>query len=163
MVLSYFLLRIAGDKSDPHGVIPISFNSHSTLTAHFYTFFKLQSETYTVVTRSKTKAVGTQMPKVHEAHKIVDPALNPHTQARREGIPKPILLTSESESQPPRIMSPVLPRKRAGKTGARRKTTRTKLQPTPQPQPSLIPQPIVPCRPEPPPTAIPCLGERPLP
>ena len=29
------------------------------------------------------------MPKMHGADKVVDPALKPDTQARREGIPKP--------------------------------------------------------------------------
>ena len=34
MVLSDFLLRMEGDKSDPHKVIPISFNSYSILIKH---------------------------------------------------------------------------------------------------------------------------------
>ena len=41
-----------------------------------------------VVTRSQTKAIGTQMPKLHRADKVVDPAPKPETQARREGIPE---------------------------------------------------------------------------
>ena len=36
--------------------------------------------------KTQTKAVGTQMPKVHEADKIVDPAPRPKTQDGREGI-----------------------------------------------------------------------------
>ena len=38
MVPSDFLSRMEGDRSGPHGVIPISFNSHSILTEHCYTF-----------------------------------------------------------------------------------------------------------------------------
>ena len=60
IVLSDFLSRMKGDKSDPHEVIPISFSSHSILTGHYYTYLKLPSETYGVETRSQTKAVGTQ-------------------------------------------------------------------------------------------------------
>ena len=30
MVLSYFLLRIEGDKTDPHKVITVSFNSNNS-------------------------------------------------------------------------------------------------------------------------------------
>ena len=37
MVLSNFLSRMEGDKSDPHAVIPLSFNSYSILTGHYYT------------------------------------------------------------------------------------------------------------------------------
>ena len=70
-----------GDKSNPHEVGPISLNSHSILTGHYYTFFNLPSETYVVVIRSQTKLVGIQMPKVHGADKVMDPTLKPKTQA----------------------------------------------------------------------------------
>ena len=89
-----------GDKSDPHQVIPIAFNFQSILTGHYYTFLKLPSETYRVVTRSQTKAEGTQMPKVHRADKVLDPSLKSKNQGRREGIPKPILVIPKSVSQP---------------------------------------------------------------
>ena len=46
MVLSDFLTRMEVDKIAPDVVIPISFNSHSILTGHYYTFFTLLSETY---------------------------------------------------------------------------------------------------------------------
>ena len=52
MVLSDFPSRMEGAKSDPHYVIPISFNSHCILTGHYYTSFRLPSETYGVSTRS---------------------------------------------------------------------------------------------------------------
>ena len=38
MVLSDFLSRMEGDKSDSNEVIPVSFNSHSILTGHYYAF-----------------------------------------------------------------------------------------------------------------------------
>ena len=135
-----------GDKTDHHEVIPISFNFHSLLTGHCYTFFKLPIETYTVVTRSQTEAVETQLPKVHGADKVVHQALKPETQARREGIPKSIPVIPKSVSQAKRIIPPVLPRKGQGRVGASRKTIRPKLQ--------IIP---------PPSTVIPMIGGRPPP
>ena len=58
------------------------YESHSIFTGHCYTFFKLPSETYRVVTRSQTKAIETQRLKMHGADKLVDPALKPETQDR---------------------------------------------------------------------------------
>ena len=49
MVLRDFLTRMEGEKSYPLKVSPSFFNSHSIMTGHYYTHFKLQSETYTVV------------------------------------------------------------------------------------------------------------------
>ena len=45
MVLDDSLSRMEGDNSNPHVVIPTSFNSCSILTGHYYTYFKLPSET----------------------------------------------------------------------------------------------------------------------
>ena len=58
MVLSNFLSRMVIDKCDPHEVILISFNYHCTLIGNYYTYFKLPSKMYRVITRSQTKAVG---------------------------------------------------------------------------------------------------------
>ena len=96
---------------------------------------------YGVVTRSQTKAVGTQMPNVHREDKVVDPALKPETQVRREGIPKPIPVIPKSMPESQWIIPPVLPRKGQGRAGA-----------------SPAPPPIAPKRPEPPPMAMPSLG-----
>ena len=41
IVLSDFLSRMEGDKSDPHEVIVISINSHPILTGHYFTSLKL--------------------------------------------------------------------------------------------------------------------------
>ena len=46
MAVSDFLSRMEADKSDTHEVNSIPFNSHSILTGHYNTFFKLPSETY---------------------------------------------------------------------------------------------------------------------
>ena len=71
------------------------------------------------------------MPKVPEADNLVDPALKPKTQARREGIPKSTPVIPKSVIQPQRIIPLILPRKGWGSAGARRKTIRPKLQSTP--------------------------------
>ena len=49
----------------------MSFKSNAILTGQYYYFFKLPSERYRVVTRSQTKAVGKEMPKVHMVDKVV--------------------------------------------------------------------------------------------
>ena len=103
------------------------------------------------------------MPMLLEADKVVGPALKAETQARAEGITKPILVIAKSVPQPQKVIPPVLPRKGQGKTGARGKIIRPKSQPTPQPQPSPTVLFLLPSRPEPPPTAILTLAGRPPP
>ena len=44
------------------------------------------------------------MLKVHRPEKVVNPALNPKTQARREGIPKPIKVIPKSVSKLQKII-----------------------------------------------------------
>ena len=90
------------------------------------------------------KSVVTQIPKVHSADTIVDPALKPETQARREGIPKPIPVIPKPVSQLQRIIHPVLPWKGKEKAGAKKNIIGSGLQPIPQPQPSTAPPSIVP-------------------
>ena len=85
------------------------------------------------------------MPEVHGADKVMDPVLKTKTQARREGIPKPISIIPQSVSQPQRIITPVLPRERLGRAGVS-----PKFQPLPQPQPGSAPPPTVVCRSKPP-------------
>ena len=118
MILSNYLSRMEGDKSDPHEVIPISYNSHSILKEHYYTLFNLPSETYRLVTRSQTKSGGTQLLKVHRVDKVVYPAFKHENQARRERISKPIQVESKIMSQPQRRVPPVIPRKGKGRAGA---------------------------------------------
>ena len=133
MIFSNFLSRMEEDKREPQQVIPISFDSHSILKriGHYYIYSILPLETYAVVTRSHTKAVGTQMPKVHRAHEVVGSELKPETQARREGFPKLMPVIPKSISQPQRIVPPALPRKEQGRSGARRNIIIPKLQPIP--------------------------------
>ena len=73
-----------------------------------------------VVAWSQTKVVGIQMPKVNGEDKLVDLALKPESQARRERISKPILEEPKFMSQPKRRFPLVLPGKEQGRAGARR-------------------------------------------
>ena len=66
---------------------------------------------YYAATRSKTKAGGTQSPKVHGVDKAVNPSLKPETQVKREGVPKPISVIPELVSQLKGIIPSSLPRK----------------------------------------------------
>ena len=95
-----------GDKSDPHEVIPTSFNSYSILKDHFNTFKHLPLGNYHVATRSKTKDEGTQLPKVHGVDKVVNKSLKPETQVKRKGIFKPIPVKPGSVCQLERIILP---------------------------------------------------------
>ena len=83
---------IKGDESDPHKVIPISLNSYSILRDHHNTFSHLPLENYYVVTRSKTKAEGTQLPKVHRVDEAVNSLLKGEVQVKREWISKYIII-----------------------------------------------------------------------
>ena len=98
LILNDLLSRMERDMSDLYEVIPIAFNSHCILTGHYYTFFKLPPRVERVVTRFHTEEIERQMPKLHGADNVVNPALNPVTQDRREGIlkSKPIICKSVS-------------------------------------------------------------------
>ena len=60
MVLSDFLSRWNNDNSNPHDVIPISFNMHKILHKNYYNV-----DSYLVQTRSEVKSSGIKLPEVH--------------------------------------------------------------------------------------------------
>ena len=64
MVLSDFLSRQQVDDSDPHEIIPISFNMRETLKQKYY---KVEEDKFLVQTRSQTKSSGIKLPAVHMA------------------------------------------------------------------------------------------------
>ena len=106
MILCDFLSRIKADNSDPHGLIPIAFNSieHEAhpigefqavyfnpkeMLAEFYrieeivgyaamkTYSVQQINAYFVMTRGQAQATGTSLPEVHGHSKPLDPNLKP--------------------------------------------------------------------------------------
>ena len=79
MILSDFLSRQKNDNSNPHEIIPISFNMCQILDDNYYI------EKYLIQTRSRAKSSGIKLPEVHGMGKNLDPNLNPEKQ---HAIPK---------------------------------------------------------------------------
>ena len=85
MVLSDFLLRQQVDDSDPHEIIPISFNMRETLKQKYY---KVEEAKFLVQTRSQTKlSSGIKLPAVHGTTKTLVPHEIPEKQP--SGINRP--------------------------------------------------------------------------
>ena len=74
MILSDFLSRQKNDDSDPHEIIPTSFNMCQILDNNYY------SEKYFLQTRSQAKSSGIKLPEVHGMGKNLDPNLKPKKQ-----------------------------------------------------------------------------------
>ena len=71
MVLSDFLSRQNND-SNPHEIIPISFNMHKILHKKYYNI-----ENYLVQTKFQAKSSGIKLPEVHGMRKYLDPNIKP--------------------------------------------------------------------------------------
>ena len=76
MLLSDFLLRQNDDDSNPHEIIPISFNMHKLLQENYY--YKIV--TYLVQTRSQARSSGIKLQEVHGMRKNLDPNIIPEKQ-----------------------------------------------------------------------------------
>ena len=63
MILSDFLSRQRHDDSNPHDIIPISFNLHNILHERYYNLGMM--DRYFVQTQSQTKSSGITLPEVH--------------------------------------------------------------------------------------------------
>ena len=72
MVLSDFLSRQNNDDSNPHKIIPISFNMHQVIYKNYY-----NTENYLVQTRSQARSSGIKLPEVHGMGKNLDPNIKP--------------------------------------------------------------------------------------
>ena len=70
MILSDFLSRQKHDDSDPHDIIPISFNMHNIL--HEKDYILRRTDKYLVQTWSQTKSSRIKLPEVHGMKKISD-------------------------------------------------------------------------------------------
>ena len=75
MVLGDFLSRQNNDDSNPHEMIPISFNMHKVLQGNYY-----KIDNYLVQTRSQVRSSGIKLPEVHEVRKNLDPNMKPGRQ-----------------------------------------------------------------------------------
>ena len=67
-MLSDFLSRQNNDDSNPHGIIPISFNMHKVLDENYY-----KIDSCVVQTRSETQSSGIKHPDIHGIRKNLDP------------------------------------------------------------------------------------------
>ena len=76
MILNDFLSRQGTDKSDPHEIIPMSFDMKAILNDKHYNVEEEESK-YLVQTHSQTKHSEIKVPEVHGAKKGVDPNLRP--------------------------------------------------------------------------------------
>ena len=77
MVLHDFLLRQQGDDSDPHEIIPISFNMRDILKQNYYNYME---DKFMVQTRSQNKASRIKLPAVHSRVKTLVPHEIPEKQ-----------------------------------------------------------------------------------
>ena len=68
MVLSDFLSRQNNNNSNPHEIIPISFNMHKVLQEAYY-----KIDNYLVQTRFQARSSGIKLPEVHGMRKNLDP------------------------------------------------------------------------------------------
>ena len=73
-ILSDFLSRQKNNDSNPHEIVPISFNMSQILDDNYY------NEKYLIQTRSHTKTSGIKLPEVHGIGKNLDPNLKPEKQ-----------------------------------------------------------------------------------
>ena len=64
MILSDFLSRQKHDDSDPHEIIPLSFNMQNVLHTRYYNINEKERRKYLVQTRSQAKTSCTILPKV---------------------------------------------------------------------------------------------------
>ena len=75
IILSDFLSRQKNDNSNPHEIIPISFNICQILDGKYF-----NEEKYFIQTRSQTKSSGVKLLEVHGRGKNLDPNLKPEKQ-----------------------------------------------------------------------------------
>ena len=78
MILSDFLSRQTHDDSNPHEIIPISFNIHKAVHETYHN--NETKEQYLVQTQLQTKSSGIALPEVHGTKKTLDTNILPEKQ-----------------------------------------------------------------------------------
>ena len=86
MILSEFLSRQKHDDSNPHEIIPISFNMQNVLLSRYYIINERKEGKYLVQTRLQAKSSGITLPELHAVDKGLDPNILPEKQ-----VMKPII------------------------------------------------------------------------
>ena len=101
MILSNFLSRQKHDDSNPHEIIPISFNMCNILQEKYDNIGN--SVRYLVQTQSQAKSSGIKLPEVHGISKSLDPNLQPEKQVakplfKKTSLVKPRIGQGRAES-----------------------------------------------------------------
>ena len=91
MILRDFLSRQRTDYSNPHEIIPISFNMQAILRDRYYNIRQKEKNRYLIQIWSQSKISGIKLP---EVNKGIEPRVKPEKQ-----ILKPIKLGTESNPQ----------------------------------------------------------------
>ena len=81
MILSDLLSRQRIDRSNPHEIIPISFDMKAILNGKYYNVGK--ENRYLVQTCSQSKDTGIKLAEVHGAEKGIDSDLKPEWIVRK--------------------------------------------------------------------------------
>ena len=92
MVLSDFLSRQNHNDSNPHDIIPVSFNMYQVLHEKYYNI--ANTRMYLVQTWSQTKSSGSKLPEVHGMSKNLDPNIlseKQHTNPIKGNTEKPCI------------------------------------------------------------------------
>ena len=76
-ILSDFLSRQKHDDSNPHEIIPISFNMQHILQSRYYNINERKEDKFLVQTRSQAKSICITLPEVHSINKGIDPNTRP--------------------------------------------------------------------------------------
>ena len=89
MVLNDFLSSQNDDDSNPHEIIPISFNIHKVLQENYYNI-----DSHLVQTRSQARSSGINLPEVHGMRKNLDPNIKlekQHANSIKGSVIKPCI------------------------------------------------------------------------
>ena len=81
IILSDFLSRQRLDRSNPHEIIPISFDMKAILKEKYYSV--VNESRYLVQTCSQVKDRGIKLPEGHSVDKDVDPDIKPECIVRK--------------------------------------------------------------------------------
>ena len=73
MILSDFSSRQKHDDSNPHEIIPISFNMQNVLQFTYYNIGERKKGKYSFQTRLQAKSSGINLQEVHGVDKGIDP------------------------------------------------------------------------------------------
>ena len=112
MILSDFLSRQRTNNSNPHEIIPISFDMQVILRDRYYNVGQEKESIYLIQTWSQSKTSGITLLAVHGVDKGVDPSVKPE----KKQILKCIKLVME-----PNLQVQSKPRLGQGRAGLRKK------------------------------------------